>query len=377
MGVGNIGFVRPGLTLHMIVKNEARCLERCLKSVRHAVDQIVVADTGSTDETIQILRDFDARIYEIPWPGAFDAARNFALDKVETEWVLFLDADEWFAEDPKAGLREAQARKDAFAYEFVRLDCEAGKPFAQQQLLRMWRNHPAMRMTGIVHEHFREDALLKAAEGRKLFFTGMSFWHDGYANNIAEPKLLRNLPLLEQELALRPDQPFIEGEIAKSKIALKDPKGWNYLHDRTMKYVAQDHLDSAPDPRIASLLFQFLTFLPESALNNPDTERVLRVCRGWFHDHPSLRFLCATIEIKRQNIRAALYDLLDIETLVETQKFDRQFGVQELVIGEGLWTNLGIVAHQLGRVDVAKRNYERLLKMNPNHPVAKQNLALL
>src|SRR5271165_5691504 len=84
----------PTVGLSMIVKNEAHSLRLCLKSVAGIVDQIVVADTGSTDNTADIARGFGATVVSIEWGNHFADARNAALKIMQTDWVLVLDADE-------------------------------------------------------------------------------------------------------------------------------------------------------------------------------------------------------------------------------------------------------------------------------------------
>jgi len=84
----------PTLGLSMIAKNEANTLGNCLKSVREVVSQIVIADTGSTDETVEVARGFGATVISVPWNHHFAEARNAALPAMETDWVLVLDCDE-------------------------------------------------------------------------------------------------------------------------------------------------------------------------------------------------------------------------------------------------------------------------------------------
>jgi len=84
----------PTLGLSMIVKNEAQTLGPCLQSVSGIVTQIVVADTGSTDNTTQIARQYGATVVSVPWGNHFANARNAVLDLMQTDWVLVLDADE-------------------------------------------------------------------------------------------------------------------------------------------------------------------------------------------------------------------------------------------------------------------------------------------
>ena len=82
------------LSLALIVKNESRCLARCLRSVQGVVSEIVVVDTGSTDDTVRIARECQARTVDFAWGDDFAAARNFALAQTTGDWILVLDADE-------------------------------------------------------------------------------------------------------------------------------------------------------------------------------------------------------------------------------------------------------------------------------------------
>lgn len=84
----------PTIGLSMIVKNEAHTIRPCLESVRNVVSQIVIADTGCTDGTCEIAREFGATIVSAPWQDHYAKARNAALEPIHTDWVLVLDADE-------------------------------------------------------------------------------------------------------------------------------------------------------------------------------------------------------------------------------------------------------------------------------------------
>ena len=94
----------PTVGLSMIVKNEAETLRHCLQSVSGVVSQIVIADTGSTDGTADIAREFGATVISVPWENHFANARNAALKLMETDWVLVLDADEELDSEAKAQL---------------------------------------------------------------------------------------------------------------------------------------------------------------------------------------------------------------------------------------------------------------------------------
>ena len=78
----------------MIVKNEEKFLEGCLQSVKDLVNEIIIVDIGSTDNTKKIAEKFGAKIYDHEWKNDFAEARNFALKKTSGDWVIYLDADE-------------------------------------------------------------------------------------------------------------------------------------------------------------------------------------------------------------------------------------------------------------------------------------------
>ena len=100
----------PDVAVSMIVRNEARTLRRCLESVRGAVQQVVIGDTGSSDGTPEIARECGAQVIEIPWENDFAAARNRALAGVHCGWVLSLDADEML--DPEGAQAIAALTRD-------------------------------------------------------------------------------------------------------------------------------------------------------------------------------------------------------------------------------------------------------------------------
>lgn len=82
------------ISLCMIVKNEEKILERCLDSVADLVDEIVIADTGSTDATREIARCYTEKVYDFPWTDDFSAARNFVFSRATQEYIYSADADE-------------------------------------------------------------------------------------------------------------------------------------------------------------------------------------------------------------------------------------------------------------------------------------------
>lgn len=82
------------ISLCMIVKDEEQTISKCLESVKSVVDEIIIVDTGSTDGTKEIVKKYDAKVYDFQWIEDFSAARNFAFSKATKEYILWLDADD-------------------------------------------------------------------------------------------------------------------------------------------------------------------------------------------------------------------------------------------------------------------------------------------
>ena len=84
------------ISLCMIVKNEERYIKMCLENALDLVDEIIVVDTGSTDNTINIINQFEDKVILVKyeWKNDFSDARNLSLEKATGDWILILDADE-------------------------------------------------------------------------------------------------------------------------------------------------------------------------------------------------------------------------------------------------------------------------------------------
>ncbi len=104
------------LALSMIVRDEEKALPDCLESVKDAVDEIVIADTGSKDGTLEVARRFGARCISIPWEDDFARARNRSLEEVRSDWVLWMDADEQLDANAKLALPRLIAAHGIDAY---------------------------------------------------------------------------------------------------------------------------------------------------------------------------------------------------------------------------------------------------------------------
>lgn len=163
------------ITLCMIVRDEAARLPQCLASVVGVVDEAVIVDTGSQDETVAIARQWGARVYEVPWQEDFAAARNIALQYVTTEWVLVLDADETLTPSFAAVLPEICRQPNWLVVILLRQELGVVPPYTY--VSRLFRHHPDLFFQRPYHETIDDSVL--ALQQRE------PHWQIGQVNRVA------------------------------------------------------------------------------------------------------------------------------------------------------------------------------------------------
>jgi glycosyltransferase involved in cell wall biosynthesis len=140
----------------MIVKNEEKHLENCLKSTEGIFDEIIIADTGSSDNTKEIASRFTDKVFDFEWIEDFAAARNFAFSKASSEYVMWLDADDVIPEKSREQLITLKDKLDP-AVDFIRLPYHIGfdangkvtYAFYRERILKNCEN---ARFKGFIHE---------------------------------------------------------------------------------------------------------------------------------------------------------------------------------------------------------------------------------
>lgn len=198
------------LALVMIVRDEAARIARCLDSARALVDDIVVLDTGSRDDTAAIARAHGARVFAFDWCDDFAAARNAALDYSSADWNLVLDADEWIAAGSERATLDAFMEGEAcigvlpVTSEF---DLQGRVESAMQWLPRLLPR--GVRYAGRIHEQ-----PVTNLPRRRI---GLSLRHDGYRRDALERKHGRNDALLRRALLDAPDDPYLLYQLGKNE----------------------------------------------------------------------------------------------------------------------------------------------------------------
>ena len=218
--------MESSISLCMVVKNEAEYLEDCLKHILPWVRELIVVDTGSSDDTPVIAERCGARVFSFPWNNDFSAARNFSLQQANEPWILVLDADERLAlrdAEKLSSLVRSACAPSAFSFlqrnylngsgqltwdqswqanthEYAEGHGYAG--YIDIAVARLFPRHPQVGFTGCVHESVEADL---AACRIPLTHSGLVLHHYGQVRDTARMREKMQLYLelgmskLEQE----------------------------------------------------------------------------------------------------------------------------------------------------------------------------------
>lgn len=202
----------PTISLCMIVKDEAENLPQCLESVKHIMDEIIITDTGSSDNTITIAESYGARVIRYPWQDNFAAARNRGLQEAAYDWILWLDADERLDLQEGKKLKELLTRDAVTKYNIEALQFilknYIDNRVEQMGIFRMVRNRPEYRFTGNIHEQILP-SMLRLYPNCIVGQVDIHIHHYGYMtqNMVQRQRIERNIRLLLQAQAEDPGNP--------------------------------------------------------------------------------------------------------------------------------------------------------------------------
>lgn len=199
------------ISLCLITKNEDYCLARCLESAKKLVDEIIIVDTGSEDNTISTARIYGASVFPFAWIDDFSAARNFAISKASGTWILFLDADEVLAPLSRDELTAFLKTSQAEGYYFkICSYLDHTYETVEDYVVRLFKNKPEYRFIGAIHEQIA-GSIKSSCGDTSLFLSPFTIYHYGYLSEVLELKckFKRNTSVLQKALKEKPEDPFL------------------------------------------------------------------------------------------------------------------------------------------------------------------------
>lgn len=335
----------PLLSLAMIVKNEAMQLRECLRSVHGIVDEIIVVDTGSGDETISIAKEEGATVFSYQWNDDFASARNYALEHCSGKWILQLDADERLRVKSSQEIRSLLKNDDVFGYALTIHSYVADNNTAvRSKAVRLFRRHPAIRYEGSVHEQ-----VFPSIEklGKKIIAVPLMIEHTGYADpEINQKKAERNAALLERHLQKHPSDPVSLFHYAMGLKSLQ------------RKAEAKDvlrRLLELPDtlPSLVAMALNLAGQISNDEKNYEEAlfyaQRSLLVVNSQF----SARIVIAVASIGLKRYEQALQYLEEIRNMLASHGAETELLYDTTPSASGVWELIGACRAELGRYNEA------------------------
>ncbi|HEY9761367.1 MAG TPA: tetratricopeptide repeat protein [Trichocoleus sp.] len=359
------------ISLCMIVRDEAVNLAACLQSVKDVADELIVIDTGSTDQTVAIAQAFGAQVHSFKWVNDFAAARNAALSYITGDWVLVLDGDESLQPGIGPVLQSIDRGESVAGIEAEHLllvnllRWEVGAQQSPYTLVsRFFRNHSKLRFNRPYHETVDDSAsTLQVQEPHWQIATldAVAINHQGYQRNaIAQRhKFERARTIMEAYLADHPTDAYFCNKLA----ALYGQEGdWE---------------------KALPLLHQGMS-IPEG---DPITRYELHYHLGLAYRH--LQQLDQSEQHYQIALQQPLLPKLKLGAQINLGSLYKQTGQFSEAIAQfeqatqidpnsaQAYFNLGVAYRASGDLEHAIAAYDQAVKLNPNYPEAYQNLGVV
>ncbi|MDH6430918.1 MULTISPECIES: TPR domain-containing glycosyltransferase [unclassified Paenibacillus] len=356
------------LGVHLIVNNEADLLPHCLTSVA-GVDEIVVIDTGSTDESIAISQAHGARVFQREWTENFAAARNEGLDQADTDWILVLDADERL-QTPLPELRSLLQNTQAQAFT-VQIDNWLGvrpEDKVKHSAVRLFRNGQGYRYSGRIHEGI-DAAILKSHNISAIEHSDIEIEHFGYLPEIMarKNKIKRNEQLLRLALAEQPEDPFHSYNLAVT--CCQDGR---LLEAETLLRQTLHHVPLEASYRPTMIRDLCKIYLTQGKTNIIDTLLLPELER--YEDYPDLHFLLGQ-SLESQGLLERAFQAYQRAASISGDQVSQKY-----VSEQGMNTfrplyRLGLISERLELQEDAARFYHRALQHHSLYRPALQGIA--
>jgi tetratricopeptide (TPR) repeat protein len=318
----------PKLSLCMIVKNEESSLSNCLDSVKDIVDEMIIVDTGSTDNTAKIAEEYKAKIEHFKWCDDFSKARNKALSYVTGEWVLVLDADEVLNTEIIPIIQQIINNKNNLVINLIRQEIGAAQsPYSL--VSRLFRRHPQISFSRPYHSMIDDSVaqlLQQESHWKIINLDTVAIYHYGY----------------------QPDTISTLNKATKAKSSLE-------------KFLKQNPSDIYTCSKLAAIYIQEGDIkkgikLLQKGLSNQKIDPVVKF---------ELHYHLANAYTRNGNLDKAInhYKKAINQTILEQLKL-------------GAYNNLGSVFQAQNKLDKAQEYYQNAIEIDPNFATAYYNLGM-
>ena len=353
------------VTLTMIVRNEAANLEACLNSVAGQVDEIIIVDTGSTDNTREIARRYTDKLYNYAWNGDFSTARNFALEQATSEWILYLDADEQLAagtglvKDLITGNNQDK-QVEAFLLPLNNPTSDSTGQYNRFLVLRLFKNNGRYRFRGNIHEQvvITENNVVDIAPGPVIK-------HKIITGKERNRKRGRNLALLKKACTGDRENPFLQYYLGVEWMMLGKPQqALPHLRHAYRELTDINLLFRSPALRYLVICLHALGKIDEAiSLCREAAER--------YPDYTDIYYLGGVLLEEKQEYQTAIEQFnRAVKCGTPPALYSHMHGTDSFLA----YYHLGHCHEMLGKTGVARDYYKQALDINPGHTYPVYNL---
>ncbi|MVX62329.1 glycosyltransferase [Clostridium chromiireducens] len=345
------------LSLCMIVKNEEENLKNCLSKVVAFIDEIIIVDTGSNDNTKNIAKKFTNKIYDFKWCNDFSKARNFSIKKASNDWVFVLDADELII-DFLMGNVEKFIRKPSNENKVGRIqrtniiEDETGDKKYIERVNRLF-NRNYFHYEGTIHEQI-------ISKDNKMYTTDnidISVEHIGYTREAISrtDKLNRNIDLLKEAVKKDFNDPYYYFQLGKSYYMLRDYIASASYFKKALEFELNFDLEYVED---------LIETYGYSLINSERYSEALMLekCIGIYSKYPDFNFLMGLIYMNNAKFTQA------VESFLKCTKFSSS--KVEGITTYSSYYNIGVIYDVLGFRKEAIKYY----RMCGDYELAKNRL---
>jgi tetratricopeptide (TPR) repeat protein len=350
------------LSLCMIVQNEAANLPQCLDSVKELVDEIVILDTGSEDNTVEIAKNYGAKVIQGSWSEDFSVARNQALQSVTGAWVLVLDADETLNSKIIDRIKTAIADEKNLVINLMRQEIGAAQsPYSA--VSRLFRNHPGIKFNRPYHETIDDSVLnllKQEPQWQIVDLPGVAIIHHGYTADAIQnlDKANRAKRLLEKAIAADPQDPYLCSKLGALYLQLENGKEGMKLLKQGLK----------ANKAKAPVRFELHYHLANAYNRQQKWELALKHYQKAINEPILLPLKLGALN-NLGGLLQRLGDLAKAQKIYETVlSIDPTFAMG--------YYNLGMVLKSSNRLPEAIKAYQKAIALNPHYAEAYQNLGV-
>jgi glycosyltransferase involved in cell wall biosynthesis len=196
----------PSVSAIILTRDSQRTIEACIQAIKPAIDHVIIVDTGSTDDTVQIAKANGAYVYHFEWCDDFAAARNFGDSCATTDWVIHVDSDEILREEDADKIRKicAQYRRTSHPVKIILQQINIlSERVGVETAARMFKRG-ALIWRGIIHEQL----YCRRGEFVQSIQSDIGVIHDGYnphAIDLNKKICTRNIRLLQKGIEQEPN----------------------------------------------------------------------------------------------------------------------------------------------------------------------------